>query len=291
MPLVSVIVTVYNRERYLSETLTGILASTYGDFELIVVDDGSADGSLELAKKFAARDSRIQVRANERNFGDYPNRNRAASLARGRYLKYVDSDDLIYPHSLAIMVESMEQHPDAALGLAHSMPEDEEPYPWILTPEQAYGKQFLGRGCLSCGPTGAIIRRDAFEEVGGFRPEWGVLSDIDLWYRLAARWPTGLFPPGLVWWRRHEAQEFTLGNADLVYLQRDYYLARQALGDPTCPLPLSDREAALQRSRQHFSRRLMSLALRQKRVRAAWRLYRESDLRLADLASGFTAYR
>lgn len=291
MSLVSVIVTVYNRERYLSETLTSLLASTYHDFELIIVDDGSADGSLQLAKQFAARDSRIQVYANERNLGDYPNRMKAASLAQGRYLKYVDSDDLIYPHSLAIMVESMEQHPDAALGLAHSMPEDEAPYPWKLTSDQAYRKHFLGRGCLSCGPTGAIIRRDAFEAVGGFQPDWGVLSDIDLWYRLAARWQTVLLPPGLVWWRRHAGQEFTGDHAGLVYLQRGYDLAKQALSDPTCPLPDAERVKALRKSRQHFSRRLLSLAFRQNRARAALRLYRDSDLRLMDLVKGFSAYQ
>jgi len=289
--LVSVIVTVYNRAEFLSATLDSILASHFQDFEVVVVDDCSKDGSAEIAQAYANRDDRIEVHLNAKNLGDYANRNRAASLAQGRYIKYVDSDDLIYPHSLAIMVESMEQHPDAALGLAHSMPEDEVPYPWLLTPEQAYRKQFLGRGCLSCGPSGAIIRREAFEAVGGFRPEWGVLSDMDLWHRLATRWPTLLLPPGLVWWRRHAGQEFSGNNADLVYLQRGYELATQALSDPTCPLPGAERNTALLRARQHFSRRLLSLAIRQNRRRAAFQLYRDSDLRLSDLLRGFSAYQ
>jgi glycosyltransferase involved in cell wall biosynthesis len=289
--IVSILVTVYNRAAYLPEALESVLASHFQDFEVVVVDDCSQDNSVAVAEAVAARDSRVALHVNPTNLRDYANRNRAASLARGKYLKYLDADDLIYPHSLAIMVESMTQHPDAALGLAHSMPEDETPYPWILTPDQAYRKHFLGRGCLSCGPTGAIIRRDAFEAVGGFRPEWGVLSDIDLWRRLAARWPTLLLPPGLVWWRRHEAQEFTKGNADLVYLQRGYELAKQALSAAECPLPQGEREIALKRARQHYSRRLLSLVFRQNHTRTAFQLYRDSDLQLMDLINGFRAYR
>ncbi len=178
-PLVSVLVTVYNRERYLAASLDSVLAQTMRDFEVIIVDDVSTDGSVEIARNYAARESRIRFFLNERNLGDYPNRRRAAEQAHGRYVKYVDSDDILYPHSLAIMVEAMKEHPDAALALSHSRPEDERPYPWQLTPVEAYRKQFLGRGCMSAGPSGAIVLREAFEAVGGFG-NWGVLNDIDL---------------------------------------------------------------------------------------------------------------
>ncbi len=290
-PLVSVLVTVHNRELYLSDALRSVLDSTQRDFEVIVVDDGSTDASLEIAGEFAGKDHRVHVHRNEQNLGDYPNRMKAASLAQGRYIKYVDSDDVIYPHSLAIMVESMERNPDAALGLSHSMPEEESPYPWRLTPEQTYRKHFLDRGCLSCGPSGAIIRRDAFEAVGGFRPEWGVLSDTDLWHRMAARWPLVLMPPGLVWWRRHAGQEFSKDDAGLVYLQRGYELTKAALASPGCPLAATDRDVAMRRSRQHFSRRLWSLALRRNKPRAALKVFRDSDLKPTDLLNGLRPYR
>jgi len=289
--VVSVLVTVYNREPYLRETLLSILDSTYDDFEVIVVDDNSSDNSAEIAKQIAVQNSRIQIYTNDKNLGDYPNRIKAASLARGRYIKYVDSDDLIYPHSLAIMVESMERYPDAALGLSHSMPEDEAPYPWYLSPEQANRKHFLGRGCLSCGPSGAIIRRDAFETVGGFRMQWKVISDTDLWYRLASRWPIVLLPPALVWWRRHEEQEFTKDDAVTVYLQRGYDLAKDALASSDFPLPVSERNVALERARQHFARRLLSLALRKRQIGTALSMFRNSDLTINDLAKGLRAYQ
>lgn len=290
-PLLSVLVTVFNREEYLPHTLRSILDSTFCDFEVIVVDDASADGSLSMARQFAEEDERIQVFQNEHNLGDYPNRMKAAALARGRYLKYVDSDDIIYPHSLAIMADSMERHPDTALGLSHSLPQDDRPYPQHLQPEETCRKHFLGRGCLSCGPSGAIIRAQSFEAIGGFRTGWGVLSDIDLWYRMAAKWPTLLLPPSLVWWRRHEAQEFRKEGAELYYLRRGYELKIDALSQMDCPLPTHERDFALGRSRQHFARHLWSLALRQHRMAAALRVFRESDLAVSDLVRGLRKYQ
>ncbi len=288
-PLVSVLVTVYNRERYLAASLDSVLAQTMQDFEVIIIDDVSTDGSVEIARNYAEREGRIRFFRNERNLGDYPNRRRAAEQARGRYVKYVDSDDILYPHSLAIMVEAMKEHPDAALALSHSRPEDERPYPWKLTPVEAYRKQFLGRGCMSSGPSGAIVLRDAFEALDGFG-NWGVLNDIDLWFRMAARWPVVLLPPGLIWWRRHEQQEFTKDNAALVYLEKGFALNVERLSSRECPLPESERQAALRRARQHHARRLLALALRQCHPMVAWRLLRTSNLAPGEVLAGLRRY-
>jgi glycosyltransferase involved in cell wall biosynthesis len=291
IPEVSILVTLYNRESYLLQTLESILRSTYTDFEVIVVDDDSTDRSLEIADQLAKRDDRIQTYSNKKNLGDYPNRMKAASLARGRFIKYVDSDDIIYPYSLAIMVESMEQFPDAALGLSHSVPDEDSPYPWQLTPQETYRKHFLGRGCLSCGPSGAIIRREAFELIQGFRSQWAVISDIDLWYRLAARWPIVLLPPGLVWWRRHQDQEFTKDNSAIVYLESGYELSQDALSSPDCPLPPKERDIGHARSRQHFARRLLSLGFRKGQFHKGLSLYSNSDMKVTDLIKGLRSYQ
>jgi glycosyltransferase involved in cell wall biosynthesis len=287
---VSILVTVYNRQAYLARTLESILASSYQDYEVLIVDDCSTDQSLAIAREIAAMDSRLAVHANPQNLGDYPNRMRAASLARGKYLKYVDSDDLLYPHSLGVMVAAMQQYPSAALGIGHSRPEDDEPYPWLLSPQQAYHKHFLQSGCLSSGPSAAIIRRDAFESCGGFR-DWGVLNDNDLWFRLAARWPVCLLPPGLVWWRRHETQEFRSGNAAQAYLENGFHLKLLALQSESCPLPEQDRQAAIARLSQHHARRLLALGLKGKHPLEAWRLFRRAGLSCHQLLSGLRRYQ
>ena len=103
-PLVSVLLTAYNREDYLAASIESVLAQTWSNLELIIVDDQSTDSSLQIARDYARRDARIRVHANDRNRGDYPNRNHAASFAQGEFLKFHDSDDVMYPHCLEVMV-------------------------------------------------------------------------------------------------------------------------------------------------------------------------------------------
>src|SRR5206468_12040496 len=123
-PLISVLMTPYNREDYIAQSIESVLSQTCADFELIVSDDQSSDRTVEIARAYAARDARIRVSVNPVNLGDYPNRRQAASLARGTFLKYHDSDDVMYPHCLATMVEPLRREPSAAFALSasHSWP-------------------------------------------------------------------------------------------------------------------------------------------------------------------------
>ncbi|HAV33462.1 MAG TPA: hypothetical protein DC058_23295 [Planctomycetaceae bacterium] len=278
MVTVSVLMTVYNRRHFLGEAVLSVLASTFQDFELIICDDCSRDGSAELADELARTDARIRVHRNARNLGDYGNRMQAASLASGRYLKYVDSDDQIYPHGLEVMVRNLERYPEAALALSYSLPELELPYPLLLSSEQAYQRHFLGRGAFGCGPGGAIIRTQMFRDLGGFRPSWGVLSDMDFWLRAAARYPIVLQQPSLLWWRQHEGQEFRTGDAERVYLVRGFQLARQALSESACPLSALDTRIARQSLERAYRRRLLGLAVKRMHPLSAWRALREAGL-------------
>src|SRR5580704_2775124 len=115
-PLISILMTAYNREKFIAEAIESVLASTFEDFELIIVDDCSIDSTIEIAKTYERNDARIKVYRNENNLGDYPNRNRAASYAKGKYLKYIDADDYIYPWGLQLLIEMMEKFPDAGWG-------------------------------------------------------------------------------------------------------------------------------------------------------------------------------
>jgi len=289
-PTVSVLVTVYNREAYLEACLESILASSFQDFEVVVVDDRSTDGSVDVAKRMAAKDSRIQFVQNEQNLGDYPNRMRAAELSRGKYIKYLDSDDLIYPHGLAVMVQAMEAKPRAALALSHSRPEEDEPYPWELSSHGAWRKQFLGDGSMGCGPSGAIMRRAEFFEAGGF-DKWGVLSDTEMWFRMSARWPLVLLPPGLVWWRRHEEQEYTRGDAARKYLENGFAITMKALTSADSPLNADETRNAVARARQHHARRLLALSITGGSPLEGIRMWRSSGLGLRDVASGLRSYQ
>lgn len=106
-PELSVVVPVYNAEKYLKSCVESILAQTYRDFEIILVDDGSTDGSLKAAQEIAATDNRIRVIA-KKNAGVSAARNTGLESASGKYLAFVDSDDTIEPDMYEKMVEGME---------------------------------------------------------------------------------------------------------------------------------------------------------------------------------------
>lgn len=244
VPLVSVLMTVYNREKYLPEAIESVLASSFTDFELIVVDDCSKDHSVSIVRKYEEKDSRIKLYVNEKNLGDYPNRNRAASLARGKYLKYLDSDDTIYPHGLEVMVEAMEKFPEAALGMQCNIREHKFPYPFLVSSQEAFQEHFLKNGFFFSGPTGTIIKKEIFDLLGGFSGRRFV-GDTEMWLKLTAKHPVVLFQPSLIWWRQHEGQEFQLGHLSEAYIKMNNLLIESALSDKSCPLKKEERKKAL----------------------------------------------
>lgn len=289
MSTVSVLMTAFNRARFIGESIRSVRASSFTDWELIVVDDASEDDTLRAAREAASGDARIRIHANERNLGDYPNRNRAASLAGGTYLKYLDSDDRLAPDGLRSMVECMERHPEVALGLCDTRAEPGREYPYVLPPEEAYRAEFLGRGVLGVGPTGTILRRDAFEAAGGFRvPRW--LGDWDLWLRLACRAPVAVLRPDLVAWREHDRQEIASPGAERFYLQHGYEVAVRHLGGEECPLQADDRRRAWDRLKQHHARRILRTVFRRLRLRSGWQAFRASGLTWRELARGLRPY-
>jgi len=256
-PLVSVLMTAYNREKYIAEAIESVLASTFQDFELIIVDDCSSDHTVEIVRLYTS-DPRLQVHVNEKNLGDYPNRNRAASLAKGQYLKYVDSDDYIYPRGLQIMVEMFEPFTQAAVGFCSFAQVSERPYPFQLSPREAYQYSYFNRTheIFSRASLSSIIRRDKFEAVGGFTGK-RMVGDFEMWHILAARFPVVLLPDGIVWNREHPAQEiqdfrnrpsdaFTYNRISIDYLQR-----------PECPLLPDERKRALKMIRRGQARRIL----------------------------------
>jgi glycosyltransferase involved in cell wall biosynthesis len=283
IPQVSVLVTVFNREAFLRECLDSILASSFDDFEVIVVDDASTDKSVDIAREFAQADARVKVFVNERNLGDYPNRNRAASHASGKYLKYLDADDKIYSHALSVMVAGMEAHPDAALGLSWNIIDPPREFPFVSSPRDAYVSHFLGTSVFGVGPSASIISRAAFEEVGGFSGRQFV-GDAELWMRLAERWPVVSFPPALVWWRRHPAQESVAEKSDTNLLSVRYDMEMATL-EITSLLTSAEKKKAAMRIRRRFVRRLLSLAVREGRPAEALGGWRRAKLGVGDFVN------
>ena len=256
-PRLTVVMTAYNRERLIAESIASVLAQSFDDFELLVVDDASTDGTARVACDFARRDPRVRLVRNEHNKGDFPNRNHAVGFVNTPLFKFHDSDDVMYPHCLEVMVSSLDAVPEADFALSGSRNWPGGPSPMLLTPALAYEREFLGTGLFQLGPACALFKTDFFRSLGGFEAA-GVASDYLFWFKACRRGRVLLCPGDLFYYRLHPGQELTSERS-----VRDYTIARgrawAALNDPDCPL----HGEALEQAKRNFAFNA---------VREAWRM-------------------
>ena len=114
-PLISVIMPLYNAERFVGESIGNILGQTVGDFELIVIDDASTDSSYDIASRYAAQDARIVLMRNDANHGAAYTSNRGLETARGSFITFMDADDRCSPERFARQTAFFGQHPQIDL--------------------------------------------------------------------------------------------------------------------------------------------------------------------------------
>jgi glycosyltransferase involved in cell wall biosynthesis len=226
--------TAYNREKYIGQAIESVLASSYTNFELIIVDDRSRDQTVEIAYSFAARDSRIKVYVNEANLGDYPNRNKAASYAQGKYLKYVDADDMLYDYGLDVMVRFTEMFPESGFGLG-CYPSDDRPFPYLLTPREIYLESFGKGNHFDRAPGSGFIKNEVFRAVGGFSGK-RMIGDYEFWFKISRYYSMVKLPLDLYWNRLHPDQESKTEYARKNYAMLRKEVLESALSHPECPL-------------------------------------------------------
>lgn len=251
-PLVSVLVTSYNREKYICAAVDSILNQKFQSFEIIICDNCSTDNTMEVIKKYSGLPG-VRIYRNETNIGQFPNRNKIASYARGKYLKYVDSDDLIYPTCLGIMVDSMEKFPEAGWGL-YSDQDKVRPHPFVLSPREAYEYHYLTMPIFERSPLGAIIKKSAFEDVGGFK-DINMAGDFEMWHRLAFNHSLVLFGSGLGWNRVHDSQEM---NRYSFFVHQYHAVRAEYLTGKNSPLNSDVKRDLIEREKSN----LLKLAIR-----------------------------
>lgn len=244
-PLVSVLMTAYNREKYISQAVESVIAQTYHNWELIILDDCSKDNTFTIAQSLASQDSRIQVFRNEHNLGQFKNRNKVVEYAEGIYLKYLDSDDLLYPFALEQLVYYMEKYPEAGYGLCSIEQDPDRVFPFSLSPNEAYKYHYISkRRIFYRAPLSSIIRKSAFLRAGGF-PHEAVSGDYAMWHYLSLFYSVVLMPLGFVWYRVHNEQEMQK-TRDNTLVQFEYFkVAEHYITLHECPLDAESKKNIL----------------------------------------------
>jgi glycosyltransferase involved in cell wall biosynthesis len=213
-PMVSVILSSYNREKFVGRTLDSIIAQTFTDWEAVVVDDGSADNSREVILDYAKKDNRIKHFFLLKNQGVCSGYNLALDHAMGKYFAIIDDDDFWEPEKLAVQIEYMEHHPQCGVCFTwvSVVDEDENTVPSYLCEgrDKIYNsdnrsraqwlRTFFFEGCRVCHPT-ALIRREAIEKVGNYNYTYSQIQDYDLWIRIAKFYDIYVIPQKLINYR------------------------------------------------------------------------------------------
>jgi glycosyltransferase involved in cell wall biosynthesis len=242
---ISVLITCYNRANYIEDAIESVLNSSFNDYELIIVDDNSTDGTQAIISKYENKDSRIRLYYNESNLGQFKNRNYAVSLAKGDYIKFLDSDDILYSHGLDLFYNYAIHNNNVAAIICSDILHDTVPYPIFLNPEQSYIKFYLESSFPTVGPSAILFKRSAFDKVGGFPDQSYVGSDIELLLLLAAKFDILVIHSGLIWYRKHEGQELFKGLQNNEYILNDFQVYLKYIKSLDSPLKANEKKLAI----------------------------------------------
>ena len=241
-PLISVIMPLYNAERFVGESIGNILGQTVGDFELIVIDDASTDSSYDIASRYAAQDARIVLMRNDANHGAYT-RNRGLETARGSFITFMDADDRCSPERFARQTAFFGQHPQIDLcGSYYTMfgPDDARKQK-IQDPTTHEGIRIQMLFGCPFAMSAVMMRSEAFR-CSGVQFRDTMAEDYQFWVDLSDHMHMANIPEHLFFYRRWENQlstsQLDRQTLSAQAIQRD--LLRTTLG-----MTLTDEESRI----------------------------------------------
>ncbi len=200
-PMVSVIMSVYNSEKYLEDSVKSMLSQTHQDFEFIIINDASTDGTEKILKKFD--DPRIKIITNHENLGLTKSLNKGIKLAKGKYIARMDADDISLPQRLETQVNFLEKNPDYALvGSSYYQIDGTGKINTLINvltgdPQIKEGlkkQNWFGHGSV-------MMRKDALLRIGGYDERFKFSQDYDLWLKFSELYKIANIDEPLYCWR------------------------------------------------------------------------------------------
>lgn len=224
-PFFSVVIPTYNRERFIGKAIKSVLQQTCKDYELIVVDDGSTDQTSKIVKSFGKRVQYVYTK----NGGPSAGRNKGISLAKGKYIAFLDSDDVYLPNKLEKNKEFLETHPECRFL-----------YSWYYDVRRGRRKELISnmKGAsdlnkfrfdlyerkFTIRTSTAVIHHSCFDKVGLFNSKYRYSQDWDMWLRLANYYRGYCQKKALVLYRRHNRKPIPMGNRHRLIRENAYKL-------------------------------------------------------------------
>ena len=250
---VSVLMPAYNSGKYVTQAIESVLAQTWRDFELIVIDDGSSDSTLEMIEKCAARDPRIRV-ITQPNAGLSTTLNRGINLAGNEWIFRMDNDDLMRPNRIERQLAFIAEHPE--LSVASSLVRHIDGNNRVIGKDnsklftyEAIDRLIAANGLVSFSHPAVAFRKSAVLAVGGYRKEFFPAEDIDLWNRLVENGYKVLVQPEYLLDYRMHGNSATISGQKFAIMKVHWLkdcVRRRRAGQPERPLEefLAERRAA-----------------------------------------------
>ena len=276
-PLVTVITVTYNSSRYVRDTIDSVLAQTYPDIEYIIGDDCSTDDTWNIIGGY--RDPRIIAYRNEKNMREYPNRNKAIGMASGKYLIFIDGDDIIFPHGIDFLVGMMESFPQAAMAIQKNY-FNNVLYPALFEPSETLRNFFFGPVNLLGSSFSSNFFRTSILKEKGLNNNL-TCGDDEIRFRIAAQYPV-LFVAGWVTWPRETPGQASSRIRMEVAWEETFNYSHDVLASPNHhldPALVTDIHRVLKKD---AARRCIGL-LKYGKWGAAFRVLRRADIKLKDL--------
>lgn len=205
---VSVLIPAFNRAEFIKETVNSVLNQEYPNVELIVVDDGSTDGTFEILSEYAGQGKlKLLTHPGRENKGQSAALNLALGATSGEFVAILDSDDLFLPGKLSAQVEYLNKHPD--VGLVYGMGEGiNGSGQWLYdihSPDhvEPNDPNAVLLDCYFLLPQNSLVRRSVFDQVGGFEEDFRAAQDHDMLVRIAEKTRFGFIPIKVFQYRRH----------------------------------------------------------------------------------------
>jgi glycosyltransferase involved in cell wall biosynthesis len=234
-PLVTVITPVYNGEKYLAECIESVLAQTYKNWEYIIVNNCSTDGTLKIAKEYAAQNDRIWIHENEHFLTVIQNHNHAFRLIprESKYCKVIHADDWLFPDCIEKMVEIAEYNPTVGIVGSYRLEEtrvscDGLPYPsTVVSGRELCRSGLLGGPYVFGSPTTLLIRSDLIRARQSFYNEMNLHADNEACYELLNESEFGFVHQVLSFTRRNNETMTTFAKRMNTYILADLLILKK----------------------------------------------------------------
>lgn len=225
--LISIILPIFNGEKYMRQSIDSVLAQTYGNWELLIVDDCSTDRTAEIAMEYVQKDSRIQYHKNPQNMRLPRTLNRGFSMAKGAYLTWTSDDNYYYPTALEKMYHALKSEKKHFAFASCDVIDSDGIVVEVISVDRNSAKMIAGSNSVGAC---FLYSREVYETIGEYDPDLTLVEDFDYWQRICMKYEPVCISEKLYAYRWHDGALTSTMRKDQFYTNLEKMLVKNQSG-------------------------------------------------------------